>query len=642
MEEPRKNHLEKLEQDIYSRKHPREFRDERSQIQGEEIEVSSDWKEDKDIEELLRQERERREENRANLLKKILIGSAVFFLLSLGSAGFMFFAGGNLVSAGNIDIVVIGPPATAGGEELSLDVVIKNDNRASLEAVNLLVEYPEGTRVAGDVGTELLRERHSVGKVPARGEVRKAIKAVLFGEKETVREIKLTLEYRIEGSSATFFKEKIYPVAISSSPIIVSVKSPTEINSGQDIEFILEVTSNSAEVLQNILLEAKYPFGWSFKDAEPRPSLGNNLWKIGDLAPGDKRILKIKGAMVGQNDEERAFHFYTGIAQEKDSEKIGTVFSQLTQAVRISKPYISVDLALSGNMGSTFLAKPGDKIQANVVWANNIQSQILNGKIEIKISGDSFDKTSVITSTGGFYRSLDSTIIWDKNSNSELAALEPGDKGVVNFSFSTLSNIAGYNNESIKVTVTVSGNQINDSGKSEIVSTAIERIVKITSNVGLSARAVRSVGPFENSGPIPPRAEQETTYTVMWSLTNTLNTISQTKVSAQLPPYVKWAGFTDPANEKIEFRADTNTVIWDVGDLHSGTGLASSPRVAAFLITVLPSLNQVASTPMILQTSTLSGNDRFTESQVTTTAPPLTTRFASDPSFKQGDDVVAK
>lgn len=642
MEGQDKNHLEKLEQNIYSRKNPRELNDKRSEISSSEFDVSSGWKKDKDIQELLEQERERNEEKKATLFKKILIGSSVFFLLAVGSAAFMFFAGGNSVSAGNIDIVVIGPSATAGGEELSLDIVIENHNGASLEAVNLLVEYPEGTRTAGDIGTELTRERIPIGTVSARGETRKTLKAVLFGEKETIREIKLTLEYRIEGSSATFFKEKVYPIAISSAPIIVTIKNPTEVNSGQEVEFVLEIASNSAEMLKSVLIGVEYPFGWSFQSADPQPSIDNELWKIGDLSPGDKRTIKIRGVLVGQNDEERTFRFSTGLAQEKDPEKLGTVFGVLAQSIRISKPYLSVDLSLSGSTNPNFVAKPGDKIQANIVWTNNIQSQILGGKVEAKITGSAFDKTSVVISTGGFYRSLDGTVTWDKNGNAELGVLEPGEKGVVSFSFSALPSVSGTTNESIKLVVTVTGSQLDGSGKPQIVSTSLERLVKISSNVGLSARVVRSIGPFENSGPIPPRADMETTYTVIWNLTNTLNTISQTKVSAQLPPYVKWAGFTDPANEKIDFNQDTNTVTWDAGDLHSGTGVNSSPRSAAFLVTLEPSLSQVATTPVILQTSTLSGYDRFTESQISATAPSLTTQFASDPSFKQGDGTVTK
>ena len=203
MRNPDENKLEHIERELYSRRHSGEFKDERSEVVSVPHEVESEWREDKDISELVRLERERREEERSRLFKKIFVGALTFFIVAAGAAAFMFFGGANLVSSNNIDIAVIGPSAIAGGDTLSLEIVVKNQNRASLEGASLLVEYPAGTRAHNDLGKELIRERVNVGSIPARGEARKTLKSVLFGEKESIQNIKLTLEYRIEGGSAT-------------------------------------------------------------------------------------------------------------------------------------------------------------------------------------------------------------------------------------------------------------------------------------------------------------------------------------------------------------------------------------------------------------------------------------------------------
>ena len=44
-------------------------------------------------------------------------------------------------------------------------------------------------------------------------------------------------------------------------------------------------------------------------------------------------------------------------------------------------------------------------------------------------------------------------------------------------------------------------------------------------------------GTFTNTGPIPPKAEAETTYTVTWAVTNPLNNLTDVRVSAILPSY---------------------------------------------------------------------------------------------------------
>lgn len=637
------NHIDRLEQGLYSRKHKQEPHDDRSSQTPADFEVGEKWSDEDKITDLITAEQLRSKEDKNSLFKKILFGSVIFCILAIGVALFMFFGGGNLVSANNIDIQVVGPSSVSGGEELSLDVVIKNNNRADLEGVNLLVVYPDGTRVAGNVTEPLERQRETIGRVPARGEVRKTVKSVLFGEKESIKEISITLEYRIQGSSATFFKDKKYEAAIKTSPVIVTIKNPSEINSNQDIEFVIDLASNSGETLQNLLFKAEYPFGFVFGSADPKPLRDNSLWSIGNLAPNDKRIITIKGRLQGQNDEERTFRFSTGIANEDKQEELGATFSVLSQSVRIRRPFLAVDVSLGGQNTDTVVQGLGERIQTNVIWTNNLPNQLLNGRVEVKLSGNAFDKSSVSPSGGGYYRSLDSTIVWDKAVNAELGNIEPGERGIVGFNFSPLTSLpVGAQNEQITVEVTVSGSQINDLGKPEVVETKVSRVVKLASSVNLTARTLRSIGPFENSGPIPPRADQETTYTIVWSLTNSLNTVSQTRVRGELPPYVKWAGLADPAVESVAYDENTREVVWNVGDLRSGTGFTTSPREVAFQVIVEPSLSQVGNAVVILQTSNFLGDDRFTEKQISGTAPSISTRFLTDPMFRPGDEAVEK
>lgn len=636
------NHIDRLEQGLYSRKFKNEPHDDRSPVTPGELEVTKDWNDSERVEDLIRLEREKKQEDKSALFKKILLGSIIFCVLAIGSALFMFFGGGNLVSADNINIQVVGPVNVSGGEELSLDLVIQNNNRANLEGATILVEYPEGSRVAGNVSEPLERERQVIGEIPARGEVRKTVKSVLFGEKESIKEISISLEYRIEGSSATFFKDKKYEVAIKSSPVIVTIKNPSEINSNQEIEFVIDVSSNSGEVLKNILLKAEYPFGFSFISADPKPVRDNAVWNIGDLSPNDKYTIRIKGKLQGQNDEERTFRFSTGIANPDKQEELGAVFSLLSQSIKIRKPFLAVDLAFGGRSGVDPIYSLGEKVQTNVIWTNNLPTQLVNGKIEVKLSGV-FDKSSVTVSNGGYYRSLDSTIVWDKVNNNDLAIIEPSERGIVSFSFSSLQNISASSvNQQMGVNVSVSANQINDLGKPEVVKTDVGNIVKLSSNTNLTARSVRSIGPFENNGPIPPRADQETTYTIIWSLTNSFNTLSQAKVRGEMPPNVKWTGFTDPTIENVTFDSNTRQIVWNVGDLRSGTGLNSEPRQVAFQISVEPSLSQVGDAIILLGPSYFSADDRYTGKQIQFNVPSVTSRFVTDPMYREGEDKVVK
>src|ERR1019366_4299330 len=54
------------------------------------------------------------------LLRKFLWIAGIFFLISLAVSAYIFFGGGNSISANNVDIQVAGPSTIAGGQETDL------------------------------------------------------------------------------------------------------------------------------------------------------------------------------------------------------------------------------------------------------------------------------------------------------------------------------------------------------------------------------------------------------------------------------------------------------------------------------------------------------------------------------------------
>lgn len=86
-----------------------------------------------------------------------------------------------------------------------------------------------------------------------------------------------------------------------------------------------------------------------------------------------------------------------------------------------------------------------------------------------------------------------------------------------------------------------------------MISESLTRTVKVNSSFQLSSRAVHYTGPFGNSGPMPPRVGQNTTYTILWSITNSSNDVSRAKVTAVLPLYVKWTGVSSSGDVSFNY-----------------------------------------------------------------------------------------
>jgi hypothetical protein len=176
----------------------------------------------------------------------------------------------------------------------------------------------------------------------------------------------------------------------------------------------------------------------------------------------------------------------------------------------------------------------------------------------------------------------------------------------------------------------------------EEIQTAVARSVRLVSNLALSSRALYSQGPFKNSGPMPPHVEKATTYTILWTATNTVNPVTGAKVTAQLPPYVKWTGSISPADAAISYDEATGNIVWNVGEIGRNADVGSGAKQVAFQISFTPSANQADTVPELVSGAAIAGTDTFTRATLTNSAPALSTRISSDLLYKQGDEVVQR
>lgn len=581
--------------------------------------------------------------SKGNPFKKILAVVSVLFVCALGFAGYTFYTGSNFVSNNNIDIKLLGPVTTPAGEELSLDVDITNRNTTDLILADLVITYPEGTRNAEDRVTSMPQDRISLGTIGKGQTVRETIKSVLFGEENSKKNIKVSLEYRIDGSTNIFVKDKQYPIFIGSSPISVNVDSANEIVPEQENEFRITIRSNSSSIIKGLVFKAEYPFGFDFISAVPATTGDNATWVLGDIKPGEERDIVLRGRILGGELQQRVFRFYTGTEDATDKLAIGTVFVNNSTTITLKKPFLSADISLDGKNDPIYIAHSGDGIQGEITWQNNLDVPINDAVIQARITGEMLDKSS-IQGDQGFYRSVDNTIVWDNSTIKDLAEIKSGAMGRLQFSFAALKpsteNNANFRNQTMKVELSIRAKRLNEDKVPEELSSNVSRTVKIASDLNLTTRLVRNVGPFVNTGPLPTMPEQPSTYTVLVSLKNSYNSVKDVVYTATLPQYVEWLGQTYPNNSPVTYNADKRQISWRVGDMQSGIGYSQSSKDFAFQVSFLPSIGQVGSTPVIVTDQRIAGKDNFTGQITEIKSSPLDIKIETDPKFKYGDDKV--
>ena len=634
--ESEESSIERLKRTLYSRNEKIVPKERRTPVSERKVDVPTDWGTNSSFDSL---DNDMVKTNKNSFFNKFLIGSFIFFFLALATAIFIFFGGLNMISSNNLDIKIVAPSSVASGEEVTIGLSVINGNRTDLEEVAFFIDYPEGA-LSVEENRLLSREKIDLGVIPSGGSKDYSVSSILSGEKEAIKSFNFRIEYRVKGSNAVFSKEKTYDVIISSSPIILNVTYPKEINSGQTVNLSVEIISNSNVVLKDCLIKVEYPYGFTYKSSNMEPSrdssaqTDSSIWKIGDLKSGDKKTLSITGILVGQNLEDRSFTVSAGTQKPGLVDDFDIALATNVATVGIRKSFF--DLAVvADSVGSM-----GRSIPVTIKWQNILPDKILNTQIVVIISGNIFDRSSVRVSDGGFYRSVDNSIVWDKNSTQNLISISPGNSGEVSFSVSSLPNsiqTRSIKNPHIDINVKTTGNR---SGTETGVISSDETItVKFPSTATLSSRTYRNTGPFTNTGPIPPKADIETTYTITWVLTNTNNDLENTTVTAILPAGVDWKNEISPTGERLNFDSNTRILSWNIGNVASGTGFTRSAEEVSFKVGIVPSVNQIGSTPNLLSGPRVTARDAYTETQLVFENPQITTEY-SDLNYKQGDGVV--
>ncbi len=563
----------------------------------------------------------KKQRNAAGIFFGIAIG---FFVLSAGVAAYLFYFGGNSVSPNKITMEIQGPTSIAGGEAIPLSLKLVNRNPVALENASIEIDFPPNARNASNTQEALPRYTEQIGSIASGATLTRSIKAVLFGGKGDVITLPILLSYSTANSKAVFEKKVSYPIEITATPLELQVDSLTETVSGKTIAFNVVVRSNAPTAIQNVVLKADVPLGFTLTSSSVPAS--NSSFLLGTIAPGSSRSVSIVGTLSGQEGEQKAFHFSIGTANSSTDTLPTVTYMSQTSTVAIQAPFIATTFTLNNDSSDNLVANAGARQNVSINYKNTLPSSVSNVRVEVAITGSAVDYDS-ITATRGFYRSVDHTIVYAPDTDSALSNLAPGASGVGAFNFAVLPAAKIVGNPTMTFTITVSGTRIGQSNVPESVTASLTRTAKVTSGVAVNASATYATGAFQNTGPIPPKANEATTYTVLWNVSNQGSAVADGMLTATLPNYVTYTGKTS-GQGTITYDVASRTVTWKIGNL------AQQERIdGSFQVSIVPSTSQRGSAPNLTSEPNFAGHDRFAGVAVSATGVAATTETKADPGY---------
>lgn len=557
--------------------------------------------------------------------KIILIGSVVFLVLVAAASAAYLFLGSNRISGENISFNLAGSSTISGGETMSFQIGVTNQNTIAIENAVLIVKYPAGTRSVTEPVKNMYEERIDVGTLQPGEAKNIPLQVAVYGKENQQLEIKSTLEYRLIGSDGTFYKEaEPLRFQIISSPILLQVTSVRKVAAGQTVEMKLTATSNTNKPLKDILITAIYPGGFSYKDSNPDPIYNQNVWKIEELKPEETETITITGVINGLTSEGLVVDFTAGAAETDNQFIVGSLLADARAEFVLEQPFIAVDIEIDNDGDRSVVLEQGKSSNVLVTIKNTLDESVYDMVVEVVPSGNALSADS-IDSREGFYDSNKELVRFDGSNTQGFAQVRPGESKRLDFSITPEQN---QNTASFSIAVNVFAKRIADQSAQQQLIGTVSTEARYASAATITSKALYK------GGPLPPVAGQTTSYQISLKAGGGSNNLTNTVLTTSLPGYIEWTNeYTAPGT--VEYNSVSRQIYWNIGDINSG-----SPKDLVFTVNFLPSLSQVGITPLLVNNQSLKATDRFTNTPVSTTAQGITTELAEDTGYEEGNGRV--
>jgi len=555
--------------------------------------------------------------------KKILIVSSIIFLaiLVLSSAVFYFWLTSFKKSL--IDFNISGSAQISSGEAGAYVISYWNNTGQILQNAKLVIRFPQDVIVNGNKTIQNI----DLGSIGIGGGGKQEVTVAFIGPDKSIQKFEAILSYKPQNTSSTFENEASKEVAINGSALSVDFKMPGTVLPNVKNIYVIHYKNNTNKVFQNVSIEATYPSDFNFVSSDQAPAKDNNAWNLGDLNPNEEGNITISGIL--RNVQNINFELAIGVVENNKFYK----FSQNSSQISLTALPLKMDISVNGQ--SSLTANPGDYLQFKIHYENSADIALSNVILKAKLDGLMYDFSSLKTS--GYFNGADNTITWNAGNLPDFRSLPPNSSGDVDFQINVKPQyvIRTFRDKNffLQVSAEMETPTVPPSLAVKSLSVTSDVAVKVNTKTELKIKGYYFDSIIKNSGPLPPKVNQTTTYTIHWQLTNFSNDVDNIVVKAVLPEGVSWLNKKAGAGAAtLEYNDRTSELTWNIGKVTAGTGVLLDPYEVIFQVGLTPAANKVNMVVPILGEVTLTGKDTFTGTDILATAPALKTDLPDDPS----------
>ncbi|MEK7503703.1 MAG: hypothetical protein AAB577_01830 [Patescibacteria group bacterium] len=488
-----------------------------------------------------------------------------------------------------LKLEILAPGEVALGQEIEYTVRYKNNGNIRLEDPRLTFEYPAYSLVGEE---ESLRKEITLESIYPGQEQTFSFKTRLLGKEGDIKKAQAWLNYQPKNLKARYESQTSHNARVNSVPLTLEFDLPSKIDAGKEIDFQLNYFSNVDYPLANLGIKVEYPSDFEFQSSKPK-SLEKTDWDVGLLNKAEGGRIKIAGNLSGQVGEQKQFKAQLGTWIDGEF----VVLKETIRAVQIVTPSLYISQQI--NNSSQYVGRAGDTLHYEIFFKNIGNDAFSNQFLVVKLEGNLFDFQTIKAPLGDF-QSGDNSIIFDWRKSPKLQFLDAQEEGRVEFWIDLKDDWAIANAD--QKNPTLKDNVFLGQAQKEFTT-------NVNSKLAIIQKGYYADEVFGNSGPNPPQASQQTTYTIIWQAKNYYNNVKGVRVKATLDNSVRLTGRIFPTDSRLTFDSNSREVVWELDDMAAGRGVLDQAPSVAFQITLNP---QYGGNSNLVGTAKITGEDEFT------------------------------
>lgn len=539
------------------------------------------------------------EKKKSKALTVALVGS-VLALLTVGGVGYYyiseFYKTKDLVfNAATVETVLIARP-------FEITVNVENRSQAVLREGRIVIALPDGV-IAVSTETDRQTIEESVGDLGAGEMIEKTYAVVVVKDAESTKKLDVNFSYLPQNINTRFEREQTLEVRVGQPSITLDFTTPQSVFSTENFDIGIRYRNIADIDFKDMQVKLIVPEKVAIKSASIKADSGNATWISSVLKPQEEKVIAIKGAFEGANQD--FFELKSQVVVMIN----GREYVIEEKAANLSIAPSPLSLEIVANNDPNYVTKAGDTILYALTYRNNTEVGLSDVIVKAKLKGEMFDIASV--KSGGSYNSVTNTLSWNASANPELKLIGPGVEGRVEFTIQTKEAYPIKRLFDKNFTLQVQGEVNSPTVPYNVASDKTVGFAEHTTKVGGNIEIIASIERVPGTPVL--QVDKPSKYTVTWTIRNYATDMRDIKIGSSLQPGMVWTGVVKSSNGLVPTYNDrTGEIAWTIDKIVATKGVIGAPTQATFQVQVTPNITQGSGSIDITKDLTLEAVDDFT------------------------------